>query len=618
MDSLEEALRALREQQRHDHNALLKLDIMMADQTRALEAQRKWNEDNSRRVLAMEGAIQAATVTSNQYSKEKADELKVTLEAYIPKAMGDIEAKSNRRLDKIEQFLAVLEKAKPGEDENWLNMLKFLDAEVEKLKSYPKADGAFGQSILDEAKNVIKCYASNLKQEFGGQLASAAGTVAQVNAYVDNRLGAVETRLAATDAAFTALQMQLGPAVAALHAQAFPARQRTAEAPSRFCGGFSMPQRSADHRGPCCGSVEGSLPHADEPAQAKPSEGPPGVSAASRAEDDGKPCHCLHVAKLMVDTDILKIRANQLEGRIDGLSGGSAQRHGAQAYGDPQRQFGHAGGPPQDYASSQVPQHNQAQFLLPLSLGPMGSCLSKGRAFDDRLCGQPEFQFNGSKGGDAWRGKTERYFISKVPALHMLLQWAERQEGVITDDLLAEAVGDGLTEWDRDGTAKNYTQELNCALWGFLSNCLSGEAEIIFRQGGTATVNKGVDAWRRIVRYIDHGRGIRLELMRNKWRTIRSRPIKSLEAVTIGIAEFENTVLDYVSAGGVQPGQDEMKSDLNAILPPNLSEQLAIRISDSQYSYQAFRDFVLNQTAQAPHPRGSRQSGSEISLQRQS
>ena len=80
-------------------------------------------------------------------------------------------------------------------------------------------------------------------------------------------------------------------------------------------------------------------------------------------------------------------------------------------------------------------------------------------------------------------------------------------------------------------------------------------------------------------------------------RTIWSRPIKSLEAVTIGIAEFENTLLDCVDAGGIQPGQDEMKSDLNAILPPNLSEQLATRIADSQYCYQAFRDFVLNRTA---------------------
>ena len=166
----------------------------------------------------------------------------------------------------------------------------------------------------------------------------------------------------------------------------------------------------------------------------------------------------------------------------------------------------------------------------------MGSSLSKGRAFDDRLYGQLEFQFNFSKGGDSWKGKIERHFFSKVPAIHMLLQWVEREESPITGASLAAAVGDGLTEWDRDGSSRDCTQDLNCALWGFLSNCLSGEAKTICRQGGAAMVNKGVDAWRRIVRYIDHRRGIRLELKRNKWRTLRSRPIKSLEGVTIGIA----------------------------------------------------------------------------------
>ena len=165
----------------------------------------------------------------------------------------------------------------------------------------------------------------------------------------------------------------------------------------------------------------------------------------SRAEVDGKPCHCPHVTKLMADTAVLKISANQTEGRINSLSGpphGGSAQPGAQAHGG-------AGNYPQGYAGSQAPQDaqaSQARFSLPLSLGPMGSCLSKGRAFDDRLCGQPGLQFNGSKGGDAWRGKIERYFISKVPALHMLLQWAEREEGVITDDLLAAAVGDGLIE----------------------------------------------------------------------------------------------------------------------------------------------------------------------------
>ena len=40
----------------------------------------------------------------------------------------------------------------------------------------------------------------------------------------------------------------------------------------------------------------------------------------------------------------------------------------------------------------------------------------------------------------------------------------------------------------------------------------------------------------------------------------------------------------------------EMKSGLNAILPASLSEQLAMRVADVHYTYQGFRDFVVNQT----------------------
>ena len=75
-------------------------------------------------------------------------------------------------------------------------MLKFLDVEVEELKSYPKADYASGQGILDEVENMVKGHASDLKQELCGQLASTAGTVAQFNAYCENRLIAAESRIA--------------------------------------------------------------------------------------------------------------------------------------------------------------------------------------------------------------------------------------------------------------------------------------------------------------------------------------------------------------------------------------------------------------------------------------
>ena len=62
----------------------------------------------------MKGAITAATVESNRYAKEKADELKATPESYVPKAMGDVEEKLNQCINKIETFLEFLQKAKPG------------------------------------------------------------------------------------------------------------------------------------------------------------------------------------------------------------------------------------------------------------------------------------------------------------------------------------------------------------------------------------------------------------------------------------------------------------------------------------------------------------------------
>ena len=118
---IEETVRALREQQRLDHKAIVQLNenvtefsLMMAEQAEVVEAQRKWNEDNARRVLAMEGAIAAATVEANHCAKEKCDELKATLEDYIPKAMDGVEEKLNQRLGTIEKFFEFLRKAKPG------------------------------------------------------------------------------------------------------------------------------------------------------------------------------------------------------------------------------------------------------------------------------------------------------------------------------------------------------------------------------------------------------------------------------------------------------------------------------------------------------------------------
>ena len=93
----------------------------------------------------------------------------------------------------------------------------------------------------------------------------------------------------------------------------------------------------------------------------------------------------------------------------------------------------------------------------------MGSLGSHGRPpFDYRIAGQSEFQFS-SKGDDQWTGTTDRYFMSMVPAAHTLLELAERQNEPIGQSLCAQAVGDGLTTRDREGTPTDHASTLNIA-----------------------------------------------------------------------------------------------------------------------------------------------------------
>ena len=62
------------------------------------------------------------------------------------------------------------------------------------------------------------------------------------------------------------------------------------------------------------------------------------------------------------------------------------------------------------------------RWSLPLTYGPLGmlgNAASMYRMFDDKLpSSNADFKFSGNnhgKGGVAWKGKTERYLIGKVP-----------------------------------------------------------------------------------------------------------------------------------------------------------------------------------------------------------
>ena len=66
--------------------------------------------------------------------------------------------------------------------------------------------------------------------------------------------------------------------------------------------------------------------------------------------------------------------------------------------------------------------------------------------FEDKLA-TTEFQYDGVKGGTAWKTKVERYMVYKAPVLKELLDWAEAQDNEdISNDLVVKACSAKLSE----------------------------------------------------------------------------------------------------------------------------------------------------------------------------
>ena len=281
-------------------------------------------------------------------------------------------------------------------------------------------------------------------------------------------------------------------------------------------------------------------------------------------------CHCVHVTQL-------QSRVTALEQRRPG---------GVETHVPDPWHRGPAPEGPRRPAAAEPPHAEHGRIALPLALyGPLGAIGFKERSlFDDKMTTQEEYRFNGVKGGIAWKGKVERHFISRAPILRQILEWAEKEElETITPEKFQEAVGMALMH--------EQVQMVNAAIWGFLSGAISGVAEDIFKN---ADMLNGLDAWRRITRYIDHGRGIRRETLRREIKMLHTRPIKALENVEHGVAEFENLFAEYARAGGSAPTDQEQKDDLLHILPAELREALLWNTSDCR-SFHEFRDMVITQ-----------------------
>ena len=228
-----------------------------------------------------------------------------------------------------------------------------------------------------------------------------------------------------------------------------------------------------------------------------------------------------------------------------------------------------------------------ARLGLPLDMrGPLLSLGHKDKSlFDVKLTQQEEYRFDGTKGGVAYKKKLENYFMPQAPIIRELLKWAEREDMERIDhDRCMQAVGNALT------SDQVYT--VNAGVWGFLSGGISGAALEMFNRADDL---EGLDAWRRVTRYITNGSEAHREKLRQAVKHIQFKQMKNLESVELGVAEFENVMDQYSQAGGTRPSDSELKTDLLHILPGELSELLLITAASEGTSFQAFRDLVTIQ-----------------------
>ena len=123
------------------------------------------------------------------------------------------------------------------------------------------------------------------------------------------------------------------------------------------------------------------------------------------------------------------------------------------------------------------------------------------KTFESKFAQEQRNQFNGGKGGAAWRVFIRGYIVGKLPLAKWLLQWAEDYKAaeIPMEDVKALAA-----------QMEECPVIVNHLLWAFFNINLIEEAREIFCNVGES---HGLEVWRRITNKInDRGEMRRDEL----------------------------------------------------------------------------------------------------------
>ena len=208
------------------------------------------------------------------------------------------------------------------------------------------------------------------------------------------------------------------------------------------------------------------------------------------------------------------------------------------------------------------------------------------RLFEDKVALTLQYAYIGghSAEGEKWRKTTRGYWMSRLPVIKDLIDWAERQD---TKEINSQTLMIAQQSGELSNPGQVDMTRLSQCIWGFLNNCVTGEARSFF---DGADVLNGLDAWRRLVTDIHKNRWVRREQLRNLVRHIPK--INKLEDIVAACTTFDNNIKLYQEASGKTVDPEDKKADLMGALPTEIREQLQWRMSLGE-SYEEFRNHLV-------------------------
>ena len=192
----------------HLQKSIVILTDKLSGQDIAISGWKKWHEDNSRKLLTMEGRVQEGANESRRAVDVKLKELQRHLEPIFAKidvridTIGAAITANSEQQGQTHVYLQALKEQRPEDGQTVMGAFKYLEEQLASMGARQKHDGdMIGRRVLDEAKRMLEGFGSDLKNEVNAQIGGIGANAEALRRDVDARFVVCENEILAAQMA---------------------------------------------------------------------------------------------------------------------------------------------------------------------------------------------------------------------------------------------------------------------------------------------------------------------------------------------------------------------------------------------------------------------------------